>query len=68
MLLIGKTHQQVDNDKFNYDMEECMKARQRAYQIEADPIFFDSQRGEKTKDEWLAKIAEIKQRYPKPTR
>lgn len=39
-------------------------ARQLAYQLEADPIFFKWQRDEATKEEWLAKVAEIKARYP----
>lgn len=38
--------------------------RAAAYQAEADPIFFKSQRGEATNEEWLAKVAEIKARYP----
>lgn len=41
--------------------------RLKAYREEADPLFFKMQRGEVTMDEWLAKIAEIKERYPKPT-
>ena len=39
-------------------------ARKLAYEQEADPIFFMSQRGEATVAEWEAKIAEIKARYP----
>ena len=39
-------------------------ARKLAYEQEADPIFFISQRGEATVAEWEAKIAEIKARYP----
>lgn len=35
-----------------------------AYQTEADPLFFKWQRGETTESDWLAKIAEIKARYP----
>ncbi|CAB4121760.1 hypothetical protein UFOVP16_2 [uncultured Caudovirales phage] len=36
-----------------------------AYRVESDPLFFKAQRGEATMDEWLAKVAEIKARYPK---
>lgn len=39
-------------------------ARRAAYAAEADPLFFKAQRGEATHDEWQAKIAEIKARYP----
>jgi hypothetical protein len=38
--------------------------REDAYRIESDPIYFLSQRGEATVQEWEAKITEIKARYP----
>lgn len=44
--------------------EQTRQQRQAAYQQEADPLFFKWQRGEATQQEWLEKIAEIKQRYP----
>jgi hypothetical protein len=40
--------------------------RQAAYASESDPLFFMSQRGEATVEEWTAKVAEIKARYPYP--
>lgn len=40
--------------------------RQRAYTSEADPIGMRMLRDEATKDEWLAKIEEIKTRFPYP--
>lgn len=40
--------------------------RRAAYAAEADPIYFLWQRGEATQAEWLAKVAEIKARYPMP--
>ena len=39
--------------------------RQAAYRQGADPLGMQVMRGEVEKTEWLAKIAEIKQRYPK---
>ena len=39
--------------------------RRVAYINEADPLFFKAQRGEATMEEWQAKIAEIKARFPK---
>lgn len=42
-------------------------ARRAAYQVEADPLFFMAQRGEASLDDWQAKIAEIKARFPYPT-
>lgn len=40
--------------------------RQAAYQKESDPLFFKYQRNECTEQDWLDKVTEIKQRYPKP--
>lgn len=40
-------------------------SRKVAYTNEADPLFFKAQRGEATMEEWQAKIAEIKARFPK---
>lgn len=40
------------------------EARAEAYRIESDPLYFKSQRGEATLDEWKAKVAEIRSRYP----
>jgi predicted P-loop ATPase len=39
--------------------------RRAAYMAESDPLFFKAQRGEATMDEWQAKVAEIKTRFPK---
>ena len=39
-------------------------ARARAYRIEADPIFMQSQRGDATNEQWLAAIDAIKTRFP----
>ena len=44
---------------------EAETNRKAAYVAEADPLFFKTQRGEATEQEWLDKIAEIKARYPK---
>lgn len=46
--------------------EQQEHLRKLTYQQEADPLFFMSQRGEATVEEWTAKIAEIKARYPYP--
>jgi len=39
--------------------------RRAAYIAEADPLFFKAQRGEATMKDWQAKVAEIKERFPK---
>lgn len=46
---------------------DLQASRQFAYASESDPIFFMAQRGEATMEEWTAKVAEIKARYPYPT-
>ncbi len=46
--------------------EEQEALRQAAYTAEADPIAMQMLRDEATKEEWLAKIEEIKLRYPYP--
>ena len=47
-------------------LEQQQVARAAAYRIEADPLFFKAQRGEATLEEWQAKVAEIKARFPYP--
>jgi hypothetical protein len=46
--------------------KEAEAKRASAYRSEADPLFFKAQRGEATTDEWTAKVAEIKARFPYP--
>jgi hypothetical protein len=45
--------------------EQANTKRKAAYIAEADPLFFKSQRGEATMEEWQAKVTEIKNRFPK---
>jgi len=47
--------------------KEAQAARAAAYASESDPLFFKYQAGEVTKEEWLAKREEIRQRYPYPS-
>ena len=50
----------------NHNAYEIAKGfRAEAYRNESDPLFFKAQRGDATMEEWQAKVAEIKQRYPK---
>lgn len=39
--------------------------RRAAYVEESDSLFFEVQRGERNKQEWLDKVTEIKSRFPK---
>jgi hypothetical protein len=46
--------------------EQIRQRRNVAFVSEADPLFFKAQRGEATIEEWQAKVAEIRARYPYP--
>ena len=48
-------------------LASAQRNRAAAYTTEADPLFFKAQRGEATMEEWEAKVAEIRSRYPYPT-
>jgi hypothetical protein len=43
-------------------VKNAKDGRLRAYISESDPLFFKFQRGEATKEEWIAKVDEIRQR------
>lgn len=42
------------------------QALREALAAEADPLFLQWQRGEVGKEDWLAAVAEVKARHPKP--
>lgn len=46
--------------------EEQEAKRAAAYAQEADPLFFQAQRGKVTQQKWLDKVAEIEARFPYP--
>lgn len=46
---------------------ETRMRRAAAYAAEADPLFFKAQRGEATLDEWMQKVAEVRERFPYPS-
>jgi hypothetical protein len=55
----------IVTDKSPEDIDAIRKQlRAQAYREESDPLFFKAQRGEATMDEWQAKVAEIRARYP----
>jgi hypothetical protein len=53
--------EQKVKDDFNNKQKQL---RAKDYASESDPIFFKSQRGEATQQEWLDKVAEIIAKYP----
>jgi len=58
-----KTQAEKD-DEARSRIESNRQSRAEAYREESDPLFFKAQRGEATTEEWLAKVNEIKQRFP----
>ncbi len=47
------------------DRDQAVRA---ALAVEADPLFFRWQREEATREDWLAAVAAVKARFPKPER
>ena len=70
--LVESEPQKTEKEKYNAGLiskEEYNafidRQREAAYRQETDPLGMQVMRGELDRAEWLAKIAEIKQRYPK---
>ena len=72
---VGEDAFDADGNPVAYDRQaveakaaqmQAQQQRASAYTTEADPLFFKAQRGEATMDEWKAKVAEIRSRYPYP--
>jgi hypothetical protein len=57
--------EQAAQAEAQWKIDNASQLRQQAYIAEADPLFFKAQRGEVTMEEWQAKVAEIKTRFPK---
>lgn len=50
-----------------HEAHDTMKTRRKdAFILEADPLFFKWQAGEVSKETWMQKREEIRQRYPLP--
>jgi len=60
---VKTAHQQVLAE---LELRQIQRNRSTAYAVESDPLFFKAQRGEATIEEWQAKVAEIRSRYPYP--
>ena len=61
-----KTKEQVQQEAKEAELQQVENNRKNAYRNESDPIYLKWQRGEATEQQWLDKIAEIKERFPKP--
>ena len=55
----------IDQNKLKEHKNAIAKAnREQAYKEESDPLYFKWKRGEATEQEYLAKVEEIRARYP----
>ncbi|MEX0662118.1 MAG: hypothetical protein WEA58_03975 [Balneolaceae bacterium] len=61
-----KTKEQVEAENSEDELQAVKNNRRNAYRDESDPLFLKWKRNEATEQEWLDKIQEIKERYPKP--
>lgn len=59
----AKTEAEKEEER-QQQIENAKENRAQAYREESDPLFFKTQRGEATMEEWLAKVQEIKQLFP----
>lgn len=57
------TQEEIEQRKAEM-INEVKQKRADAYRNESDPLFFKAQRGESTMAEWIAKVNEIKTRFP----
>jgi hypothetical protein len=60
-----KTPEQIAEEQAQQKLEQAETNRRAAYTAESDPLFFKAKRNEATMQEWEAKVAEIKARFPK---
>ena len=61
-----KTKEQVEQEAKEAELQRVETNRRNAYRNEADPLYLKWQRNEATEQQWLDKIEEIKERFPKP--
>jgi len=57
--------EQAAQAEAQWKIDNASQLRQQAYIADADPQFFNAQRGEATLEEWQANVAEIQNRFPK---
>ena len=61
-----KTKEQVETEAKEAELQQVETNRRNAYRNESDPLYLKWQRGDATEQEWMDKIEEIKERFPKP--
>jgi hypothetical protein len=72
---VGDDAFDIDGNPVTYDrsaveqhaaLMQARQSRSAAFTAEADPLFFQVQRGEALQADYDAKVVEIRQRYPYP--
>ena len=73
---VGEDAFDIDGNPVTYDralvehhalLSEARQARAAAFTAEADPLFFQVQRGEASQEDYDQLVAEIRSRYPYPS-
>ncbi|TQF71806.1 hypothetical protein [Pseudoalteromonas luteoviolacea] len=68
MLNLGMTESQIDSvlDQQAFELKQNVKRRRAAYARESDPLFIESQieGTDESRQRWLDKVREIKERFP----
>jgi len=58
-----QTAEDIQEINKQLQLDAIKRLKEQAYRTEADPLFFKFQRGEATREEWLAKIEEIRTKF-----
>jgi len=63
---LNEATEKIQNPKYQATQNnEIMKAlRKKAYEVESDSIYFEFQRQEKTRGDWMQIVTGIKNRFP----
>jgi hypothetical protein len=56
----------MTEQEYQHALDNCLSARKAAYQQESDGLYFSAMLENTSLADWIAKIHEIKERYPKP--
>jgi hypothetical protein len=68
MFAIIKTAEQLEQEAYEQALEQARQSRAAAFAAEADPLFFQVQRGEASQEDYDQLVVEIRARYPYPTK
>ena len=65
---LGMNQEQIESvqSQYNFEREQVLCKRQKAYREESDPLYMEWQfdQTQEAEDAWRAKVAQIKARFP----